>query len=253
MAAGLGGEGGVSVAQTRRAVLRALGAAALLPAFAGGALAQAGGRPIAPPPQPMIFRRNLRREMAGGLAVVAQRDFEIRFERLAAGHRIEGRQIASTVEAPPSLEAFARLERERVEDGMFPLLLDEQGLIMSGPEGRPSASVEHALDLALAQVSAELKAAGDVAEARGFILGLQQAAGTIASVMPVDLFVPPEILQRASRRMSLPDGTSGDLSTEYSGTLTPETGLLRDAKRVIVTDTGGSRRETVETWTLRIA
>jgi hypothetical protein len=68
--------------------------------------------------------------------------------------------------------------------------------------------------------------------------------------MPADLFVPPQTLQRASRRLALPDGTSGDLSTEYSGRISPATGLLEEARRTIVTAVAGSRRETVETWTL---
>jgi hypothetical protein len=236
--------------QTRRALLRAIAAGALLPAFAGQALAQAEARPITPPAQPMVFRRRLWREMAGGNAVTAQRDFEIRFEPVGAGYRIEGRQIASSVEAPPSLETYARLERERREEGMFPVLLDGQGLIRATPEGQPSANIDQALELALAQVSAAFASTSERTEARNFILGLQQAAGTITSGMPVDLFVPPETLQRASRRLTLPDGASGELSTEYSGRISAETGLLEEARRVIVTDTGGSRRETVETWAL---
>lgn len=233
----------------RRAALSGLAAAVLLPAFASRVLAQAATRQIAPPDGPMVFRRMLRRELAGGNAIVAQRDFELRFQSMAGGFRIEGRQVASAVEAPPSLEAFARLERERREDGMFPLLLDPGGLILSGPEGAPSASIESAIDLALEQVSA-IEGQADREQARAFVLGLQQAAGTITSAMPIDLFVPPETLQHASRRIALPDGTSGSLSTEYSGTVWPETGLLREARRVIVTDTGESRRETVETWNL---
>lgn len=239
----------MNAAPTRRALLRAMAASALLPAFANRAIAQSGGGHIVPPPEPMIFRRNVRLGLAGGNAIVGQRDFEIRFIPLADGHRIEGNQIASTVEAPPGLEAYAKLERERREEGMFPLFLDGQGLIRSGPEGMPGSSFERAVDLALAQV-ARLAAVGDRIEARSFILGLQQAASELISEMPADLFVPPQTLQRASRSVALPDGTSGDLSTEYSGRISPETGLLSEARRTVVTNVAGSRRETVETWTL---
>lgn len=253
MAARSDREGRVNAPQTRRALLRAIAAGALLPAVASGAIANAAGRRIAPPDRPMVFRRHLRRELGGGYAIVAQRDFEIRFQPSAGGHRIDGRQLASVIEAPPSLEAYARLERERPEGGMFPLLLDGEGLIRSSADGEPSANIERALDLALAQVDAEVKTQGDLVEARGFILGLQQAAGTISSALPIDLFVPPETRQQASRRLTLPDGTSGDLSTEYWGRISPDTGLLEEARRVIVTDTGGARRETAEIWTLRAA
>jgi hypothetical protein len=201
----------------------------------------------------MLFRRILQRELAGGFAIVVEREFGIGFRPVVGGYQIGGRQMAVTVDAPPNLEAYARLEREREEDGMFPLVLDEHGLIRFGPEGRPDTNIASALELAMAQLSGELAAQDEREQAQGFVLGLQRAAGTIASAMPVDLFVPPATLQQASRAMTLPDGTSGSLSTEYSGTISPETGLLAEARRAIITDTGGSRRETVETWTLKPA
>jgi len=199
----------------------------------------------------MIFRRRLSIGLSDGKAIVSERDFEIRFLPLTDGYRIEGGEIARSLEAPQGLEAYARLESERREEGMFPLLLDERGLIRSGPEAVSSLSLARAVEIALEQVAAGLQSRGDVAEARGFILGLQQAASAISSTIPADLFVPPGTVQHASRSIALPDGASGVLTTEYSGRIAPETGMLEEARRVIVSEVGGTRRETVETWILK--
>lgn len=240
----------MSARADRRAMLRALAFGALLPVLGGRALAHSGSATITPPAKPMIFRRSLRRELAGGNAILAVREFEIRFLPMAGGFRVEGNQLLSAIDAPPSLEAFARLERERPEVGMFPLLLDDHGLIGAGPETAPNVELGRAIELALAQVAGGLRTAGDRSDARGFLLALQQVAGSISSALPEDLFVPPETPQRASRAIALPDGTDGVLSTEFWGTISPETGLLAEARRVIVTEAGGARRETVESWTL---
>lgn len=241
----------MSALSSRRVFLCATGAALLLPLFPASALSQAGRRRIAPPSQSMLFRRELRRELPGGYAVVASREFEIAFRAIADGFRIDGRQVASSLDAPPSLEAYARLERERREDGIFPLRLDGYGLILSGPASVSGSDLEQAVTIALEQISAGLETQEEQAEARSFVLGLRQAADTISSALPEDLFVPPEIPQQASRSILLPDGMSGELSVEYSGRVSTATGLLDEARRVIVTDAMGERRRTVESWTLR--
>jgi len=236
---------------TRRNVLGALAVGTLLPAFVGTTVVQAAGLSFAPPAGPMVFRRKLRRQLGGNYSLTVERGFEIGFERVRAGFFVTGRQIDVAVNAPENLEAYARLERERREEGIFPLLLDDRGLIRSGPETVSSASLDQAIERALNQVAAELKSQPEIAEARSFILGLQQAAGRISSAMPADLFAPPGTIQRAQRTIELPGGLSGTLSTEFSGAVSPETGLLETAQRIVVTDAGGTRRETVESWSLK--
>ena len=235
----------------RRAAIRAAMASALLPTLLSGKIAAAAGARIMPPTRPMEFVRRLRREMSGGFAVVVERRFEIRFVELTAGYRIDGRQISSAVDAPPNLEALARLERERRETGMFPLDLDRNGIIRSGPAIVETPNLQQAVDTALGQLSAGLENPSEIAEVRTFMIGLQQAEGTLSSAMPADLFVPPLSAQRASREIDLPGGMTGSLSSEYSGNISPETGLLSEARRVILTETGDTRRETVESWSLR--
>ena len=116
-----------------------------------GAAGTTGG-PIAPPPQPMVYTRRIERTLVGNARIVVERKFAIRFTRLATGFVVDGQQIAVSVEMPKELAALSEMERERVETGIFPLELDEEGHIRSG-EGAGAAPE---IDTALAYVSQTL-------------------------------------------------------------------------------------------------
>ena len=237
---------------SRRALLRAFAASAMLPALvqSGAAVARDTSLSIRPPSRPMIFRRRLKRELAAGYSIVAERSFAVRFLPLVDGYRIDGEQRSSEIEVPPNLEAIARLERQRREEGMFPLVLDETGLIRASASAVPAEGLDQAVKIALDEVAARLTDKAEIIEARTFLLGLQQAAGRISSTMPVDLFTPPQVARRASREVDLPGGMSGRVSTQFGGSISPRTGLLEDAERIILTETDGTRRRTVESWSL---
>src|SRR5512147_423311 len=106
----------VSGGPSRRELIRAIAALALLPAMPSRAMASMrAARSIAPPPQPMLFARRLTRELSGGYSIVAERSFKVRFVALGDGFRIEGEQVSSSVDAPPNLAAYAKIEQERTE------------------------------------------------------------------------------------------------------------------------------------------
>ena len=237
---------------SRRALMRAIAAAALLPAFAqsAGAAAKSRGGPIVPPKAPMLFSRRLTRELSGGYAIVAERRFEVRFERLGNGFRIDGKQVAVSVDAPPNLAAYVRLEQQRTEAGMFPIMLDSHGLIRSDPEVTSHATLDRAVALALAQVEKMKLSDADKSEARSFLLSLEQAADKISSEPPANLFTPPPAPERLTREVALPGGLSGSISTQFSGSTAPETGLLERAERIVLTGTAGTTRRTLEHWRL---
>ena len=86
-----------------------------------------------------------------------------------------------------------------------------------------------------------------------FELWLQQAATRIGSDIPRDLFVPPSEVQKASRTIDLPGGASGTIEVSFRGTLTPETGLLREAERKVVTRSEGTSNRVFEAWSLTTA
>ena len=229
--------------------------AALVPALGWSIASRAavGAARIAPPAEPMLFVRRLTRELPGGYAIVVERGFRIRFAAQADGFRIEGEQVSSSVDAPPNLAAYADIERQRVETGVFPIELDAQGLIRSTPAAAAPAALARGVELALEQVRTMQLPKGGEDQARTFLLGLEQAAGRISSAPPPDLFIPPANPEQATREVTLPGGLAGSISSRFSGTLSPLTGLLQQAERIVVTETAGSTRRTLEHWTLGAA
>lgn len=239
----------MSGSTSRRTMIQSAGALALLPLLAPHALA-ASRAPLAPPLKPMRFTRKLTRELAGGYSVVVERAYEIAFSRSSRGFRIVGSQVAVNVEAPSNLEAFAKLERERVERGLFPMQLDAGGLILSCPESVPSENLAKAVDEALSRISAMSGEDGDRRDARSFVLQLQQAAGQISNEPPANLFVPPPAAESVTRRVVLPGGTEGVVTTTFAGAVSGVSGLMESAERTVVTETGGTLRRTLEHWSL---
>jgi hypothetical protein len=237
---------------SRRELLHGFAALALLPALPNRAMASASapGRPINPPATPMLFVRRLTRELSGNYAIVAERKFKVRFAALADGFRIEGEQVDCVVDAPPNLAAYARIEQERIETGLFPLDLDRSGLIRSSAGETSHASLDRAIDLALEQVRAMHLPDADKYEAQAFLFGLQRAAGSISSEPPADLFTPPAVAEQISREVALPGGLVGSITTSFSGKVSPESGLLDEAERIVLTGTAGSTRKTLEHWKL---
>lgn len=236
---------------SRRDAMRAIAAGALLPALAWSTTALAiGAGAIVPPDKPMRFVRRLTRELSGGYAIVVERGFEIRFTALPRGFRIDGQQVSSSVEAPPNLAAYARIEQQRIETGVFPIELDARGLIRSIPGTSTPAALAQGVELALEQVKMMQLPKDSQDEARSFLLGLEQAAGRISSAPPPDLFTPPANAEEATRQVVLPGGLTGSISSRFSGSVSPVTGLLQQAERIVTTTTSGSTRRTLERWSL---
>ena len=235
----------------RRAVLRLAAGAAQLPlASAAGAHPSDPGSAFAPPDTPMLYVRRLERVFPDGARFSVARSFEVRFEHWGGGFRVEGRQVGVEVEAPEALAAFARLEREREERGLFPLLLDGNGAIAEGA-GTPFAT---RLDAAVRESLSRIEARAQGAEARAelvrFVQAFHQSAGRLVTELPYDLFAPPAGPRVESRQVALPDGESGEVTVTFTAARDPATGLMREAVREVVTALQGDRRRTLETWHL---
>ena len=232
-----------------------LAAAAMLPALASpDALAHEtenhGSPEITPPPQPMIYTRRLVRNLSGNAQIVVERRFAIRFTRSDTGFVVEGEQIDVKVEMPDQLAWLGELERKRVEHGLFPLQLDPHGRILSGEFVRGGPEIEAALRGVEERVE-QMPATPDEREAlKGFVTAVHEAGTHIVSTLPTDLFAPSETDRRASREILLPHGTEGEVSTLFSAERDPTTGLMRSARREVVTAIEGDQRHTIETFSL---
>jgi hypothetical protein len=238
-------------AADRRAVLRYAAVAMLLPALAAAPLrAAAQGFRFAPPAGPMLYTRRLERGLRDGAAFVVSRSFEVRFRPESPGYRVDGAQVGVEVEAPEALAAFGRIEREREEVGLFPLRLDAGGAIAAGA-GTPVASrLDDAVREAAAVLEARPQAPAERAELLRFVNAFHQSAGQLLTELPRDLFAPAEAERSEHREIALPGGEAGAVTVTFSAARDPATGLMRQARREVVTELAGDRRRTLETWRL---
>jgi len=238
-------------AADRRTWLRYAAAAALLP-FASAAAGHPANRlaRFSPPDAPMLYRRRLERPLADGARLVVSRSFAIHFRHEADGFRVEGEQVGVEVEAPEALAAFARIEREREERGLFPLLLDADGAIAAAGGTALSTHLDATVREALAQLEAQPHAAAERAALVRFVTAFHQSAGRLTTELPHDLFAPRDASRSERRDVVLPGGESGEVVVTFSAASDPASGLMRRALREVVTELDGDRRRTLESWEL---
>lgn len=233
----------------RRGVLRLAAAALLLPMVSAGIARAATPARFAPPAGLMLYARRLERAMGGGHRFVVERRFAVRFVPVARGYRVEGEQVGVAVEAPDALAEFARIEREREEVGLFPLLLDADGGIAGGM-GTPLATrLDEAVRIALGQVEARAQAPAARSELERFVTAFHQGATRLMTELPRDLFAPGSP-RHETRDVALPGGDSGAVTVSFAAIRDPATGMMREALREVVTTLDGGQRRTLENWTL---
>ena len=237
----------------RRAILRWAVVAALAPALATRAWANTpgAGKGIRPPKGPLIFTRRLERGLAGGARLVVTRSFTVRFAPAAEGWTLDGEQVAVAVEAPERIASLAALERQRKETGLFPLTLDRSGMIVATA---PPAERAKEVDQAIAIVRRELakrNLAGDERRAYdAFIRAVHDAGAKMSSAPPGDLFAPRDTSTHFERELALPGGGTGTIEIDFTARIDPATGVMRTARRDIVTRIADDSRLTREDWSL---
>lgn len=237
----------------RRALLRLAGSAAVLPLLPVVPAAAQPARGFAPPTEPMLYTRRLERGLAGGARLVVSRSFAVRFARAADGYRVDGQQVDVAVDAPEQLAALARLERERVETGLFPLELDAAGAIRDSAPAAASAQLDEAVREAIAEIERWDRPPAERAQLRAFVDTVHRSAGQLVTEPPRDLFAPLDGHREESRALALPGGGAGQVRVTFTATRDPVTGLMREARREVVTDVAGDLRRTIESWTLALA
>jgi hypothetical protein len=236
----------------RRQVLHAAMAALVLPLVSAPGLARAQGRAFAPPPGSMLYTRRLERSLPGNARFTVSRSFAIRFHQEAGGYRVTGEQVAVDVDAPDSLAPFAAMERERMEEGLFPLFLDQDGLIAAGADVAESPRLDQAVQEVLRRINALPVPEADQAEMTSFVRAVHANAAQLLTELPRDLFAPDGERSRHSRTVALPGGGEGVVTVGYTAETEPSTGLMRNAEREVVTEFAGSLRRTLERWTLTL-
>ena len=151
-------------------------------------------------------------------------------------------QVAVAVDAPDNLARYADLERQRVEDGIFPLHLDMAGRITNWPEHTSDQQVAAALDQVRHQFADNGQEVGTLIEA------LHSASSRMVAILPNDLFAPAQEAREDSRTIELPWGDTGEVTTRFEANRDEDTGLMRQAQRVVTTRLGSEQRENRESW-----
>lgn len=223
--------------------LRLAAGLAMLPLFASPRAFAQGGGPFIPPSGEMIYRRHFDRYFADGTKFCVRRDFSVRFTAVADGFELAGLQVSVQATAPEALAQYALLEEQR-EEVIFPLALDRGGRIVAGEERGPSAQFAIAVEGAR-------RRHGDMAgEVDALVEALHATGSLLTAQLPPDLFAPQEPRREERERILLPWGDTGEVETRFEAECDPATGLMRVARREVVTRLGADERRSGEEWTL---
>ena len=209
----------------------------------------AAGQPshgYSPPQFVLLLSRTLVRSLPDGKTITTRRSYEVRISRAGDGFRVDGKLVDVGVDVPPSLQAFAEIERRRPDNGLFPITLDGNGMIAApgGPE--QSAAVGQAANLLSERIGGTGLSALDMLQAQAFVARLR--SGSARSQWPDDVFRPALGRRSESRTIALPEGREGQVLIEVEGQGAGPQGQVAAVDRIVTTDLGGDRRVTRERW-----
>ena len=224
------------------------GAAALLPSVAVPVAAQspaAPSQPFAPPESPQVLTRTVWRTLADGKQIMIRRRYAVQFSRQGEGFLLEGKLLDAAVEAPPLLAGLAELERNRGDEGLFPLQLDAEGRIRGGapPLKVASGLRDNARERAQGMLATTPLASQQQLEAGAFLN--QLSAQGAPTAWPADLFNPASGERNERRRIALPGGQEGEVRVSVKVIGSP-----RAVERTVTTVLAGTARTSREQWTL---
>lgn len=228
------------------------GAAALAPVMVtaqpvrlavGGKLAT-----FTPSDAPMVLTRTVRRALPGGKELIARRSYAVRIVRQSQGYRVEGELIASEVDAPPPLAELAQLERSRPDAGIFPIVLDAQGQIISMPPAQRSRERDMAANIVSVEASRKVASGSDQSQVRSFVHHVQQNGA--GSQWPADLFHPAPGPRSETTLLDAGGGQDGRVTVSVNAEAAADSGLLLRLVRSVRTELAGTVRLSSEEWTL---
>lgn len=248
----------VRIKGARSVITRTLllaGAAALVPtALLTNPAAAAPGdlqRRFAPPGEPQVLTRTLVRTLRDGKQIVVRRSYAVRFVARGDGYIVEGRQISATVDAPAKLASLADIERNQVDEGMFPMQLNAAGQIAAMPP--PPAQPGPAHHAAVAQSHRMIDQSSLPSQAKPEAhrqVNLIAANGANGNEWPADLFSPAAHDRTDRQRFALPDGSEGDVEVAIRVETAGPGELPTRMERTVTTVIGTDSRVSQEIWTL---
>lgn len=198
----------------------------------------------------LILTRELRRELSRGKLLVTRRNYKIAFVREGDGWRVDGELIDCQVDAPPELEALAQIEKSRPDIGLFPLRLDQTGRIVEQHGSRTdSATTEKVYGIVGQTINKIAMEPQDRAVASNMVQRISVQGQGASGNWPVDLFHPASGHRSEVRNMAMPDGSEGRITVTIDAAGGGD-GVLDHFERNVVTELGGTRRQSIEVFRL---
>lgn len=224
------------------------GAVAVMPVVLPSAQA-AGAASFEAPDGKLVLTRELRRTIAPGKDIVSRRSYEIRFVRDGAGWRVEGTLAKAEVEAPAELAMLAQLEKARKDEGLFPLRLDQQGMIIAQNGATDAATAQAARSTVTTTVEKIDMSSSDKVVAAQMVQRIATQSSAVGGNWPADLFRPLAATREQVREVPLPGGRQGRVTVTMKASPDPR-GLLDQFERRVMTELDGTQRFSQETWRL---
>lgn len=203
---------------------------------------------FSPPESPMVFTRRLTRELSDGEKIIVERGWQIRFLR-EQGFIVSGSQVSVDVEAPEKLAALKRMEEAKIERGLFPLRLSDNGTITDNRAPSHQQAVQDAIEFAKRRVE-DLGASAAAYDAKRFLAAIQNATAEHMSRLPRDLFAPQQLDASEEQDITLPNGDTGSVRISFTAEISGKFGLLERAERTVTTTLGEESRASGVQWTL---
>ncbi len=148
------------------------------------------------------------------------------------------------------LETLARLEKSRLETGLFPMSVLPDGTIAAGEQNPDAVWFDRAVGEAARQIESAMMPASEEEKVMDALATLHRSATGLAGKVPRDLFRPQPLHWRTDRDVALPGGLSGTISVSLAARMGPSGQLTERSERQIVSTIGDSRRTSSETWSL---
>lgn len=243
------------MASTRRTLLTSLLGLGVLTGLRGGTapLRAAVAAPVRLPDTSLRLERVLEREVGVGALIRVRRSWEVFFERLGRGITLTGRQTEAEVSAPPNLASLAQIEQQRDTSAMFPLLLGEDGMILSaGGTLEDDSSVAAAMHMAETMIARQPVPEAERDRNRFYLAQVHAAGSNLLDTFPPDLFFPLGIPVERSEAVTLPDGLLGRFTLSYHARPQGDAPWLAFAERRVQSEVGGLMRSAGEVWRLSI-
>lgn len=217
------------------------------------AAAQAPQLRFSPPSSPMVLSRTVIRELSGGEQVLVKRRFRVQFLADGEGFVLTGVPIDVSVEVPPVLARLGELERQRSDQGPFPILIDSQGLIHLAIARKDADLLARKVGQQAANAMISAAPMPALRKREGEQMLGQLAIDPRTSPWPTDLFAASNGERRQHSTIALPDGSQGEVEVllKVAGLL--PCGMPASFERVITTQLAGTKRVSRELWTLEPA